>query len=97
MVVSVTIIAQPSLPTLLKSDTQEFPENYSSWVNNPDYKKDELLAGKYYRFVQFYQVPSAHEIEQLQQAGINLLDYIPSYTFVAAISTSLDRESIKDL
>lgn len=58
---------------------------------------EDIYQGNYYRFVQFYQIPTDAEKLVLKEKGIQLLEYIPNFTFIVSISsetTKADFESI---
>lgn len=48
-------------------------------------KADELVNGKYYRIVQFFNIPSDQEKQELKNNGIELLGYLPNFSYFAAI------------
>src|SRR5262245_30901191 len=46
-------------------------------------------ADKAYAVIQFENIPSSSQRQLLQQAGIELLEYIPNYAYTATITGSL--------
>jgi len=50
------------------------------------------IAGKTFAIIQFDQIPSETDKEQLKQSGIELLDYIPNNAYTATISGSLNSD-----
>ncbi|HWR32642.1 MAG TPA: S8 family serine peptidase, partial [Chitinophagaceae bacterium] len=54
-------------------------------------------TGITFAIIQFEQIPSAAERQQLQQTGIELLDYIPNYAYTATISGALDASILSRL
>jgi len=54
----------------------------------------ELVNGKYYRLIQFYQIPGNSEKQSLAQTGIELMDYLPYHTFIAAIPAAFDLSTL---
>ena len=55
-----------------------------------DYLPIELVNGKYYRIIQFFEIPSNTQKEDLASSGILLLDYLPDFSFYAAIDINAD-------
>jgi PKD repeat protein len=84
-----------SYTLLLKSGYRTLPANLEDFVAAPDVQPNELIDGKFYRFVQFYDLPSEAKKASLALMGIELLEYIPRNTFVASIPTSLDMNRLK--
>ena len=54
------------------------------------YESSELVNGKFYRYLQFYKLPGPGEKQLLTNAGVELLDYIPNNTYIAAIPAHLN-------
>lgn len=54
-------------------------------------------TGINFAIIQFEQIPTAAERQQLQRAGIELLDYIPNYAYTATISATLDAGLLTQL
>lgn len=46
---------------------------------------DETINGKYYRIIQFFEIPSDEEKQELKSNGVELLNYLPNFAFFAAI------------
>jgi PKD repeat protein/subtilisin family serine protease len=88
MVVAGFAQSQSSKKVLLKSGEKLLPQS------TPDdflrFEQSELVAGKYYRFIQFNQLPDASQKRELLAKGIELLDYIPHQTYIAALPANLD-------
>ena len=49
---------------------------------------DEIIDNKYFRIIQFQQIPTDKEKEELKTKGIDLIGYLPNFSFFAAISQS---------
>ncbi len=54
-------------------------------------------GGKSFVILQFENIPTAAEKKQLQQEGIELLDYIPNYAYTATITGSLNSTALKQV
>lgn len=59
----------------------------------------ELINGRYYRCIQFYQIPSAEEKASLEAQGVRLLTYIPNNVYTASIAanTNLTKAGSKNI
>ncbi|NNF01912.1 MAG: S8 family serine peptidase, partial [Bacteroidia bacterium] len=70
--------------------------NLEEFISSPDFSNAELFNSTYYRLVQFNSVPNSSQREQLKSAGIQLLDYIPSKAYYAAIDRSADLNVLRN-
>lgn len=70
----------------LKSNIGDFSINHS-----------ELHNGKTIRIIQFKQIPNATLLGRIENAGINLIDYIPHNAYVAALPQSINATTLKAL
>lgn len=48
-------------------------------------------------FIQFEQLPTATQQQQLQQAGIRLLDYVPNNAYTAAVTSAVNADELNRL
>ena len=55
---------------------------------------NEMVNGYYYSVLQFYDMPDVHVREQLADAGIELLEYIPNYSWISRIKGGADMSDI---
>jgi PKD repeat protein len=76
------------------SGTVNFPENRELFLVNPDLKQ-ERVKGHIYRYLQFYEVPTTVEQEDMANNGVELHDYIPNYTYLAKLPVSLDWKKLR--
>lgn len=53
--------------------------------------------GKYFVIIQFENIPAEKEREQLKQAGIDLLDYIPNNAYTATVTGSLSAAALSQV
>lgn len=60
-------------------------------------KKFFRVAGKSFVIIQFENIPTDEERKQLQQAGIELLDYVPDKGYTATITGSLDSNVLRQV
>jgi Subtilase family/MAM domain, meprin/A5/mu/Secretion system C-terminal sorting domain/PKD domain len=57
--------------------------------------KKELVNDRYYRWLQFKEIPTQHERELMEQMGISFLDYLPNYTYIVSIPAQFDLSDLK--
>lgn len=91
-----SVIAQADYRIFLKDTSFVFPENIKSVVENADIQATEVIDGLYYRFVQFWTIPSQDVHQQLQKANVQLLEYVSGFTYLAAIPVDLDKQKLFD-
>lgn len=59
------------------------------------YSESELVEGYYFRIIQFSEIPSTKEKEELKLQGISLLNYIPNNAYYAKIKSSVTTHEIR--
>ncbi len=84
-----------SFTLLLKSGNRVPTANLEAFISQPDVQPDEVVDGKFYRFIQFYEMPSDAKKASLALMGIELLEYVPQNAFVASIPSNLDLNRLK--
>jgi len=57
---------------------------------------EEIVNGRYYRYIQFYQIPGEEEKAALSKQGIQLQGYIPNNCFLASIPSSVQASGLRD-
>ncbi|MBL7920371.1 MAG: S8 family serine peptidase [Bacteroidia bacterium] len=75
---------QRSYELLLSSGTVELASNFNQ-VKSQQWQANELFNGSYYRYIQFYDIPSTEQKKQMAEKGIDLLLYLPTNTYIASI------------
>ncbi|MCB0704855.1 MAG: S8 family serine peptidase [Saprospiraceae bacterium] len=75
----------------------EIPENITAFIQNGQVSQAEELNGYYFRLVQFYFLPNRAQKQAIEQAGIELLSYIPNNIYTAAIPTGINPQLLQDL
>jgi len=60
-------------------------------------RKASRVQGKAFAIIQFEKIPSIEEKKQLQQSGIELLDYIPNNAYTVTITGSLNPSLLANL
>jgi len=91
---SVFSYAQNSFYDLkLKSGTYPVYENVENdgvWA----YQNSELHNNSFYRIIQFHHVPTNEVKDQMANAGIELMNYLPENAFFAKISAQVDPNQL---
>jgi len=87
---STFLIAQNNYEVLLHTGETVFPENARTYPPNATISEQEIIDGNYYRLLQFYQLPTQQIHDNLTNAGIELLEYIPNKTYLASIPSHFD-------
>ncbi|MBK7407853.1 MAG: S8 family serine peptidase [Saprospirales bacterium] len=82
---------------LLRSGVVLLPENTASFDQKDVLHKNEVVGDHFYRLIQFTQIPSADQHRALEEAGIQLLDYIPHKAYIASLPTSIQAEQLQAL
>lgn len=72
-------------------------ENFDKFISKELPAEDHIFSDKYYRIIQFYDLPTAQTHEQLKELNIQLLDYLPQRAYMAAIPRQLDKNALADL
>ncbi len=57
---------------------------------------NEELGGEYV-IIQFHSLPTAQEKLNLLKSGINLLDYIPDYAYIARLDSKVNENTLKSI
>lgn len=73
---------------LLRTGIIQLPENAATF-NPEEVPEHDVVRGLFFRLIQFDQIPSAGQHRLLEEAAVQLLDYIPHQAYIAAIPTSL--------
>jgi len=82
---------------LLVTGTQTPVENFNSFLINPEIARDEIIQNQFYRLIQFFEIPTELEKRTIEEAGIQLFDYLPHRTYVAAIPSDFSKEKLREL
>ena len=94
--VSSTAISQKAYEVNFRNYNYEPIENISLF-DPADIDKNELVSDKFYRFVQFEKALKNEEILELNNKGIQLLSYVPSFTYLVSIPQGIVKSDLEDL
>lgn len=75
---------------------RDFEANIETF-NPADIEENQIWNTNYYQFVQFFDIPSEADQAKLSALGIELLEYVPNYTYVASIPVSLTQAELAQL
>jgi hypothetical protein len=78
---------------LLSSGSIDLPANFEQNMQQVP-TQQEVFNGTYYRYIQFFTLPSTEQKAQLAAKGVQLLMYLPTNTFMAAIQQSANLNEL---
>ena len=81
----------------LKTEQVLLSENIKTQDWTTDVETAEVINGKVYRLLQFYEMPTTEQKRNIKAAGIELLDYIPNRAYVAALPKNLETAELEAL
>jgi len=81
---------------LLKSGTVDLNENLNSFINEGSLNSFDTYKNKHYCFLQFNKIPSQIEKALIEASGIELLDYIPNYAYIASVPFGYNTELLRN-
>ncbi len=93
LLLTVGLTAQ-SYTLRLKNGPRHLAENVEAFAETPDVKTTEVFEGRYYRLLQFYQIPTQELRETIESTGIQLLSYLPKNTYIASIPAQFDTKKL---
>ncbi len=96
MLLSTFTVAQEKYALIHNSGKQIPTANFADFVQQPDIQSTEIIAGKYYRMVQFFEIPALIDQQRMTSQGVELLEYFPRLTYLAAIPEDLPMEQLAD-
>lgn len=88
---------QGNYDLLLHSGQRTLESNINDFIAQPTLSAAETNAAYFYRYLQFDEVPTNNQHEQIAGLGIKLLQYIPHKTYIAAIPTNMDFQALKSI
>jgi hypothetical protein len=88
-------LAQDYSVNFLKG-TRQFDANAKDFNAN-SISTEEIWQTNIYRFVQFNAIPTDAEKLAIEQAGIELLEYIPNFTYMASLPSNVTAAQLTQL
>ena len=86
-----------SFEILFKNERVILEENFQSLHKESLFESKEVVEGKYFRLIQFYQIPNEQVQREIKKLGIVLLQYLPNKAYFASLPTDLDFKDFKKL
>ena len=74
-----------------------FPENVKDFQSLMQINPDEITDGKFYKFVQFYEIPTQESFKKMELMGFEFLEYIPNKVYLMAIPVDFDFSTFSAL
>ncbi|MGB0882313.1 MAG: S8 family serine peptidase [Vicingaceae bacterium] len=93
--ISISLGAQNNLSLKLKTGNVKLNNNIEKFIVSPDFTANELVSNRYYRIVQFSEIPTSTQKKVLKEEGITLLNYLPDNAFYASININADLQQLK--
>lgn len=72
------------------------PENFKDFLKKDKVQDDEIIQGKYFRIVQFFELPTDAEKASMERMGMEFLNYIPSRAYIVAIPKGINKANLKN-
>ena len=88
--------AHENQSVLFRTGIVQLPENAAAF-HPEEVQEYEVVGSHFFRLIQFQQIPSPSQHRQLEEAGIQLLDYIPHKAYIAAIPAMLTTGQLQTL
>lgn len=60
------------------------------------FEANEVINGRYFRLIQFQNIPGVEMRGQLKDLGIDLIGYFPSNTYLASVRITADKDLLKN-
>ncbi len=81
---------------LFKKQKIQLEENFKHLESYGEILPQEIMEGKIYRLIQFYEIPNATTQRNLKEHGVDLLHYIPNKAYLASIPVGLSFEKLQN-
>lgn len=75
---------------LLKFGNVNAQENLSNYLGSFNSDQLSITQGRYYKIVQFYNIPTSSEKELMINSGMEFLDYIPNKAYIVSFPSDFD-------
>ena len=88
--------SQKQMDYQLNFKNQQFapPENIDAFLNTFSPQAENTFDGRFYKIIQFNEIPTHAERNLLQTSGINLLDYIPHFGYFASFKMDYNPNAL---
>lgn len=89
-----TLSAQTPGAVQLRSGPVMLSDNLGRFVADP-IPLDDIVASRYYRYVQFQETPGAATRQALSSQGLRFLAYVPKATYLVSFPATYDRSQLQ--
>jgi len=93
----ISSIASAQLSNNIKLSTHTYtPEpNLEEYLKQDIKQKAKIVQGRYYRLIQFSDLPTLEAIQNMEGRGLKLLSYIPDKTYYVSIAANFDPQQLR--
>ncbi|HFC00435.1 MAG TPA: hypothetical protein ENJ53_06475, partial [Phaeodactylibacter sp.] len=81
---------------LLQQGEYFVAENWEDFLEKNNPNSDEIIEGKYYRILQFFQIPTNEERADLEKLGIAFLNFFPNKAYLVSFPKNINKQSLKN-
>lgn len=89
------LFAQKNYKVLLQGGPFVPTENGAAFAENPSFSQEDVIQGRAYRVIQFYELPTEAEHQALKAADIKLLTYLPHYAYLVSLPASVSAQTLQ--
>lgn len=75
----------------------ELETNIASFTSKKQLNQNEIFLNRFYRFVQFNEIPTVKGQDEIVTRGIRLLEYIPNKIYLASFPLEMDFSALQEL
>lgn len=87
--------AQEGAPILMNAVHFKVQKNLSEFIVDQP-AKSEIFNGRYYRLIQFDNIPLQNQKNEMVSAGVRFLNYIPEKAYIVSFPSDFDRNILKN-
>ena len=81
---------------ILQKEQKVVSENFQNFLERDNIQPNEIINGKYYRLIQFFEIPTDNEKAAMENLGIEFLSYFPSRAYIASIPSNLTKSKLEN-
>ena len=67
-------------------------ENFDDFLEKKEIINGEIIGGKYYRILQFFQIPTNEERAALEKTGIEFLNFFPNKAYIVSFPKNINKQ-----
>ncbi len=77
----------------MRSENIQPDQNTKTFLNSFRLSEEASVQDQFFKIIQFYEIPTAQKRQELIDAGIRLIKYIPHNAYIASFSTDFNRKA----